>query len=161
LNRANAAIAVEVADCDQEARAIGIAVKIRVISFEEHEVKREERSENESQEVWILVPLALRVHVNFVTVDISAAFCEHGPAAVWLQLAKAGDVSWRTGDVALLVTGGDEEICVRAKFCASSEEGRSVDDSQRRLVAIGSTLPVNDELCRAPVADLLFNLERT
>lgn len=161
MNRANAAIAIEVANCDEEARTIGIAINVRVISFEEHEVKREKRSENESQEVWILVPLALGVHVNFVTVDISAAFCEHRAAVAWLQLAKASDVSWSTGDVEILITSGDEEICVRAKFCASSEKGRSVDDSQRRLFAIGSALPVNYKFCSATVADLLFNLERT
>jgi len=83
-----------------------------VVSFEEHEVKREERTEDHSQEVGVAVPIAVSVNIDFISVNIRAALQTHGHAVRWLQFSETGDVTRASGDVQFLITGGDEEVSV-------------------------------------------------
>jgi len=128
-----------------------------VVSFEEHEVKREERTEDHSQEVGVLVPIAVKVDIDFISVNIRAAFHAHGHAVRWLQFSETGDVTRASGDVTILITGGDEEVSVCAKLGASTEEGGSVDDGERGFTVLSGIR--NDDFRRAAVADLLFEFE--
>lgn len=130
-----------------------------MVSFEEHEVKREERTEDHSQEVGVGVPVAVGVNVDFISVNIRAALQTHGHAVRWLQFSETGDVTRASADVKILITGGDEEVSVCAKLGASTEEGGSVDDGEWGLSAVSSV--VNDDFRRAAVADLLFEFEVT
>jgi len=128
-----------------------------VVSFKEHEVKREERTEDHSQEVRVGVPVAVGVNVDFISVNIRAAFHAHGHAVRWLQLSEAGDVTRASHEIKFLITRGDEEVSVRAEFSASTEEGGPMDDSEWSLIAI--CIVVNDDFCGASVADFLFKFE--
>lgn len=130
-----------------------------MVSFEEHEVKREERTEDHSQEVGVSVPIAVSVNIDFISVNIRAALQAHGHAVRWLQFSETGDVTRASDDVTILITCGDEEVSICAKLGASTEEGGSVDDGEWGfLITIAM---INDDFRRAAVADLLFEFEGT
>jgi len=130
-----------------------------MVSFEEHEVKGKKRAQDSAQEVGIRIPFAVGVHVNFISVNISAALCTHGHAAIRFQLSKAGDVPWFSDDVSILVASGDEKVCVGAELSASPKEGWSVNDGHCHLFIGIFVCPVHDHFGGAAVADLLFQGE--
>lgn len=128
-----------------------------MVSFKEHEVKREERTEDHSQEVRVIVPVAVGVNVDFISVNIRAAFHAHGHAVRWLQFSESGDVTRASIESKVLITRGDEEVSIRAEFSASTKEGGPMDDSEWILSAIFGV--VNDDFRGASVADFLFEFE--
>jgi len=158
LHRTNAAIAVKVANRNQEAAVVCIAIKVWMVGFEEHVIESEKRSKDEPQKVRVFGPFTVSVDVDFITVHISAALRKHRDAAVGLQFLQTSNVALSASNIAVFVAGRDEEVCVSAQFRTPTKESRSMNNCQRMFLTI-LRHEVDHKLSAATIANFLFNGE--